>query len=61
MTPTNTIPSHRWLRAKRHFRSLTIAPRAARDADRAVLGESVPRRRSLCRGSTRSGATRLAG
>ena len=60
MTPTNTTPSHRWQRAKRHLRSLTITPRAARDADRAVLGEALPRRRSLCRGGSRGGATRLA-
>ena len=60
MTPTHTTPSHRWLRATRHLRSVTIAPRAARDADRAVLGEALPRRRLLCRGASRSAAARLA-
>ena len=38
----------RWLRLKRHLRSTSTSARALRDAARAVSGEAVPVRRSLC-------------
>jgi hypothetical protein len=59
MRPTNV--SHRWLRLRRHLRSLSTPDRVTREADRAVRGEFPLRRRSLCghRSSTRR--TRVAG
>ena len=45
---------HRWLRTKRHLRSISDNPRALRDAARAVhaaalAAEHTPSRGGLCR------------
>jgi hypothetical protein len=45
---------HRWLRTKRHLRSISDNPRAMRDAARAVhaaavAGDHTPSRGGLCR------------
>jgi hypothetical protein len=54
---TTTTPLQlRWLRLKRHWRSVQASPRAARDAARVVAGD-VPTWDRLCRGSV---ALRLA-
>jgi len=52
----------RWLRLKRHLRSLDTSPRALRDSYRALSGEPLPRRRRLCgaRGGLCGRITRLA-
>ena len=47
----------RWLRLKRHLRSLDASPRALRDFHRALSGQPLARRRRLC-GASRP--TRLA-
>ena len=44
---------HRWLRLKRHLRSVNTSTRALRDAARAV---AVPSRDVLCRRSCRLAA-----
>ncbi len=47
MTTTTTLQL-RWLRMKRHWRSLNASARAARDADR-VIAAHAPTRDRLCR------------
>lgn len=48
--------SRRWLKMKRHWRSVTVSPRALRDAERAqqtaaLLVFAAANRGQLCRGS----------
>ena len=53
MTQPQTIETAvqlRWLRAKRHLRSVAASPRAERDAARVLArAASAPSRASLCR------------
>jgi hypothetical protein len=47
---------HRWLKTKRHLRSLGMSPRARRDAARATAAAGAilaPSRGPLCRPSAR--------